>query len=85
MLLFGCGRKATVEDCERIVVRMAELELAANHVSDPALVSAQVAATKASFRERTLKECVGRQISDSAMECIGRAKTTDEILGECLD
>jgi hypothetical protein len=83
--VFGCGKKATADDCERILVRMAELELAANHVSDPQQVAQQVAATKNTFRERTFKECVGRQISKSAMDCVGRAKTTDEILGECLD
>lgn len=84
-LTAGCGRPATLEDCERIVVRMAQLELRANHVSDPVLVEQQVEATKASFRERALKECVGRQIPPSAMDCIGQAKTTDQILSECLD
>jgi hypothetical protein len=81
----GCGKSATVEDCERIVVRMAELELAAHSVSDPVLVQQQVDATKESFRKRALEECVGRQIPPSAMECIGRATSTDQILGECLD
>jgi hypothetical protein len=84
-LLGGCGKPATVEDCERIVVRMAELELAANSVSDPVQVREQVAATRESFRTRALTECVGRNIPASAMECIGRATSTDQILSECLD
>jgi hypothetical protein len=54
-------------------------------VSDPTLVQQQVAATKETFRERTLKECVGRQISSTAMDCIGNATSTDQILSECLD
>jgi hypothetical protein len=84
-LASGCGRPATVEDCERIVVRMAQLELRANHITDPRQIELQVAATKNSFEERAMQECVGRHISDSAMECISNANTTEEVLGECLD
>lgn len=72
-------------DCEQIVVRMTELELQANKITDPALVQAQVAATKSNFRERAQKECVGRQLSRQAMDCIKTAKTPTEILSECLD
>jgi hypothetical protein len=85
LLSLGCGKEATPEDCERIVVRMAELELRANRVTDPVLVAQQVAATKDSFKKRALEECVGRQISAKAMDCIASAKTSDEILGECLN
>jgi hypothetical protein len=85
VLAVGCGKPATMEDCQRIVVRMAELELQANHVSDPAQVEQQVAATKKSFRERAMKECVGRHLPASAMDCIDKATSTDQILSECLD
>lgn len=81
----GCGRTASVEDCEQIVVRMTELELKANHVTDPKLVDEQVASTKGSFRERALKECVGRQLSENAMTCIRSATSSDQILSECLN
>lgn len=79
------GKQATAEDCEQIVERMTELELQANRITDPDIVRRQVAQTKQSFRERTMKECVGRQIPDDAMSCIDAAKTPNEILSECLD
>jgi hypothetical protein len=74
-----------MEDCEQIVVRMTELELKANHVTDPKLVEDQVASTKGSFRERAMKECVGRQLSENAMACIRAATSSDQILSECLN
>lgn len=81
----GCGRTASVDDCEQIVVRMTELELKANHVTDPKLVDEQVASTKGSFRDRALKECVGRRLSETAMACIRSATSSDQILSECLN
>ncbi|HEX2878525.1 MAG TPA: hypothetical protein VHO25_03200, partial [Polyangiaceae bacterium] len=41
--LSGCGRPATVQDCEQIVARVTELELKQASITDPAIVQEQVA------------------------------------------
>lgn len=81
----ACGKPATMEDCEQIVARMTELELKANNITDPVLIEKQIAHTQKSFRERALEQCVGRQISSQAIQCVASATTPDQILVECLD
>jgi hypothetical protein len=82
MLLSGCGRKATVEDCEQIVKRVAELEL--QNVVPNSELGSQVRETQNSFRERALSDCVGRRITQKSLDCVATAKTAASIIDDCF-
>ena len=82
-LLTGCGRKATVEDCEQIVRRIAELEL--QSVVPKEELGAEVQQAQQAFRERALADCVGRRITQSSLTCIASAKTAEAVIDDCFD
>jgi hypothetical protein len=71
--LAGCGRPATEAECTRIFERSAELELAAQNVTDPTLVTTRVAALRADRGEELIKKCIGRRITAEAIACVERA------------
>jgi hypothetical protein len=81
--LVACGRKATVEDCEQIVRRIAELELSS--VVPKESLGAEVRDAEQSFRERALADCVGRRISQSSLACVASAKTAEAVIDDCFD
>ncbi len=85
LLLSACGQPLTLEDCERIVARITELELQAADVSDQSEVKSQVADTKNTFKEQALNDCVGRRLPKSALRCVEEAKTARQIVDECFD
>ena len=79
----GCGRKATVEDCEQIVRRIAELELTG--VVPQEALSTEVADAQQRFRERALADCVGRRITQKSLACVASAKTAEAVIDDCFD
>ncbi|HWA74135.1 MAG TPA: hypothetical protein VG937_17450 [Polyangiaceae bacterium] len=83
-LLFvaGCGRPATQQECEEIVVRVTELELKARGIAGSD--AQEVQETKEALRKTTMRDCVGRRISDKAMACVRGAKTAQQLVGECF-
>jgi hypothetical protein len=82
----GCGHPATVQECEVIVERITELEVQRRTpTTDPKLVEQEVAESKKSLRDATMKECVGRRITDRAMRCVREAKTSKQIIDDCFD
>lgn len=81
---FGCGRPATVSDCERIISRVAELELKEVEVSDQAVVKSQIEGTQAAFRERMMSDCVGRRLRQSSLDCVNRATSASQVVSECF-
>ncbi|HTM44891.1 MAG TPA: hypothetical protein VL137_08050 [Polyangiaceae bacterium] len=83
--LLGCGRPATVQDCEQIVARITELELKHASVTDPAVVAEEVNKNKQLFHDRAMAQCVGRRVTKSFLHCIDSAQTADQLLGECLE
>lgn len=83
--LAGCGHRATVEECEEIVERVARLELEKRMPGDPEGVAAEIEKTKAELRETTMKDCVGKRVTDSAMQCVRNAKSSKEIVETCFD
>lgn len=85
LLLTGCGRPATVQDCEQIVARVTELELKQASITDPAQVQEQIANSKAAFQDQTMAQCVGKRVTKGFMDCIARASTADQLLKECLN
>lgn len=83
--LAGCGHKASVEECNEIVERIARLELEKRLPNDPAGVEQQVEEMKQELRETTMKDCVGKRITARAMQCVRDAKTSKEIVETCFD
>lgn len=79
----ACGRKATVEDCEQIVRRIAELELTG--VVPQEELGSEVQQAQQSFRERALADCVGRRITERSLACVANAKTAAAVIDDCFD
>lgn len=79
----ACGRKATVEDCEQIVRRIAELELRGVVPQDE--LGSEVQEAQRSFRERALADCVGRRITEKSLACVASAKTASAVIDDCFD
>jgi len=79
----GCGRKATVEDCEQIVRRIAELELTG--VVPKEELGSEVQQAQQTFRERALADCVGRRITEKSLACVSSAKTAEAVIDDCFD
>src|SRR6478735_151060 len=69
--LSGCGRSATEADCEQILEKAARLEMEERlGKPDEKLVASEVAATKKSMRDAMMSQCVGKRITDGALECV---------------
>ena len=82
----GCGHPASKAECEEIVERIAKLEIQKKKfLTDPAAIKAEIAATKQTLRDSTMKNCVGKRITKGAMECVRSAKTADAIVNGCFD
>jgi hypothetical protein len=79
----GCGRKATVEDCEQIVRRIAELEL--KDVVPKEELGGEVQQAQQTFRERALADCVGRRITERSLACVAAAQTPETVIDDCFD
>ncbi len=83
LLTTGCGHPASVSECEQIVERIAQLELEKRGI-DPKAIASEVQTTKQEMHDRTMKECVGRRITDNALRCVRDAKKSEQI-EECFD
>jgi hypothetical protein len=84
--LFGsCGHRASVNECEEIIERIARLELEKRMPNDPQGVAREIDDMKKRLRETTMKDCVGKRITESAMRCVRNAKTSKEIVERCFD
>jgi hypothetical protein len=83
--LWGCGHPATDKECQEIVERIATLELEkAGAPIDAKSVGAQIDETKKALAANTLKDCVGKRITERAMQCVRTAKTSAEIVDDCF-
>jgi hypothetical protein len=79
----GCGRKATVEDCQQIVKRIVELEL--ESVVTKQEMGSEVVQAQQTFKDRTLSDCVGRRITNQSLACVAAAKSTATIIDDCFN
>lgn len=80
----ACGHAATREECEAIFERSAELELRAHDITDPELVASRVEQVRLARGDELIDACVGRKITQRALECVKNAPTGDE-LDKCLE
>lgn len=83
VVLAGCGHPATEKECEEIVERVAKLELQAAQ-ANPETVAEEVKIAKESFKKDMRQRCVGRRVTDAAMECVRKATSAKQIEDECF-
>lgn len=79
----ACGHPATLDECRYIFDRSTELELSAQKVADPTLVQKRVEELRHAGGDDLIRQCVGKNITDSALKCVRGAQTLDE-LEKCL-
>ena len=79
----GCGRKATESDCQKIVRRVVELEMA--KLAPDGNVAAEVKATQEALKQRAQKLCVGRRVTESSLRCVDEAKSAQELIDDCFN
>jgi hypothetical protein len=76
--LTACGRKAQRADCEIVVDRNVELQLAALGIKDPQVVSKRRDEMRASMKD-DIDRCVGKRVTDGMMACIKTAESAEKI------
>ena len=79
----GCGHPASLEECEAIFTRSAAVELGTQKVTDEKKIATRTAGAREKA-ESVIQACVGRRITDGALDCMRAAKTSDDI-DRCLD
>ena len=85
LLVAACGHPATEKECQEIADRVTELELSSSSVGrDPDTAKEQLERTRTWVKESQLKSCVGRRITDAAMQCVRAAKTAQDITDRCF-
>jgi small lipoprotein (TIGR04454 family) len=85
LLLSACGRPATVQECEEIASRVATLEYEAASKSQSPPQPDQIKTIRARVHEAMTKGCVGKRITERALQCVRNAKTADAIQKVCFD
>ena len=84
-LALGCGHPASVKECEEIADRVTELELKSSPVGlDAETAKEQLERTRSWVKESQLKSCVGRRITEKAMQCVRAATRAQEITDHCF-
>lgn len=83
-LLSGCGEPATEAQCTEILRRAAELELRGRLEGSEQLIEEEVASIEKRLREPMMKKCVGKRITESAMQCIRQARSSEELFDDCF-
>ncbi len=81
----GCGRPATVQECEEIANRVATLEFETASKSATPPRPEQVQVIRARVHDAMMKGCVGKRITERAMQCVRRAKNADAVQKDCFE
>lgn len=84
----GCGHPASEEECRIILERIVDLELKQQKVNDPAEIARRrnesLGITADGGRPSLLDGCIGRHVTDRALECVRKAETSSDITEHCL-
>lgn len=75
----GCGHPASEKECEEILQRSAELELRSRNITDPAMIKSRVEAARAAKHDKLMGLCLGRRVTDGAMDCIRKAGSSEDL------
>jgi small lipoprotein (TIGR04454 family) len=81
-LVSGCGHPASDKECQEIVEHIATLELEKSGTT--VNVGEQIDETKKALAANTLKDCVGKRITEKAMQCVRSAKSSAQIVDDCF-
>ncbi len=76
----GCSHPATQAECEAILRKTAELTLK-EQTSDPAVIEERIAAYERAYGEKAISKCIGRAISQRALDCVQKADSEDKVNG----
>jgi hypothetical protein len=79
----ACGHRATEKECQEIVERVARLELERAKVGAEAMAK-ELKLARESFQKDIGRRCVGRRITEEAMACVRKAKSSQEIEDVCF-
>jgi hypothetical protein len=80
----GCAReRATLEQCQEILDRIVDLELRERGFRDPALERRKREEMR-TLLAHELRRCQGRPLRESALTCVRRAKSNEELSHTCL-
>ena len=74
----ACGRKATDADCSFILDRNVEVQMKQMNITDPAAVAKRKDEIRAEMKD-SLKDCVGKRVTDGMLVCVRNAGTADDI------
>jgi hypothetical protein len=85
LLILGCGRPATVPECEEIAGRVAALEYEVANKSNSPPKPDQIQTIRARVHDAMMKGCVGKRITQRALQCVRNAKTADAIQKDCFN
>jgi hypothetical protein len=83
VLVAGCGHPASRAECDELFAKTAEIELRAQKVTDPKVIADRTAAAKEAEGETFAKTCLGKRITQRALECVRRATSAEQI-DRCL-
>jgi hypothetical protein len=83
LVLFACGHPATEAECMEIFNRSCEIQLRVQNVTEPQVVRERIAEALVEKGGPLLKECVGKRITEGALECIRQANTLEQF-DECF-
>ena len=79
---FGCGHRASENDCEFILNRNVEVQMKSMHITDPLAIDKRKQEIQSSLKAE-LAGCVGKRITDAMMACVARAQSAEEI-DDCM-
>jgi len=79
----ACGRPATESECQEILRTAAKLELK-DRLGNESLIESELKEIEKSMREPMMKKCVGKRITESALACVRKAKTADQLFEDCF-
>lgn len=85
LFLSGCGRPATLQECEEIETRVATLEYEAASKTKAPPQPDQIQTIRARVHDAMMKGCVGKRITEHALQCVRSAKSADTIQKDCFD
>jgi hypothetical protein len=83
LFLLSCGHRATEKECQEIVERVARLELERAKIGGEAMAK-ELKLARESFQKDIARRCVGRRITEEAMSCVRKAKSSQEIEDVCF-
>src|SRR5262249_978644 len=78
LVMAGCGRKATEAAFSFLPDPNPEGALKRMNITDPTAIAKRKDEIRGEFKE-SLKDCVGKRVTDGMLACVGTAQTADEI------